>query len=145
MYKSNWLVVSAWSNTTKVAGSNPDGFCKKMFRFFFCFWYEGPTFDSPGVHKNIFSLQSATANIYTVRVTLSLSKNAGWLRCINTTTNTWYESYGKNGTRYDRHDEGEVHENREREGGVREPQRLGMSQGTMNREPKCLSEPLLET
>ena len=34
MYKSNWLVVSAWSNTTKVAGSNPDGFCKKSLVFF---------------------------------------------------------------------------------------------------------------
>jgi len=35
--KSNWLVVSVWSNTTKVAGSNPDGFCKKFLLFFFCF------------------------------------------------------------------------------------------------------------
>ncbi len=35
LYKSNWLVVSAWSNTTKVAGSNPADFCKKMIRFFF--------------------------------------------------------------------------------------------------------------
>ncbi len=37
MYKSNWLVVSAWSNTTKGAGSNPDSFSKKKFLFFSVF------------------------------------------------------------------------------------------------------------
>ena len=47
-----------------------------------------------------------------------------------------FESYDQNDERPVRGQtlqEGEVHKNRER---VREPKRLGMSQGTMNREPK---------
>ncbi len=64
-----------------------------------------------------FSLQSATATIYTRRIISPLSKNAGWLRCVNTTTGSWFESYDDKEQRHERHKEGEVHENREREGG----------------------------
>ncbi len=53
IYKSNWLVVSAWSYHTKVPGSNPTTF-RKNYMFFFLFSVRWSTVRFPWIHKKIF-------------------------------------------------------------------------------------------
>jgi hypothetical protein len=132
-YKSNWLVVSAWSYHTKVPGSNPTIFRKKYIRFFFCFPYDGPLFDSHGFIKIFFAPISHSYYIY--KTSYTFPKQKRWMVKVYQHYHTYLVRNGhtkrrKTGKRSDT-------TRRRTEGGrVREPQRLGMSQGTMNREPK---------
>ena len=76
-YKSNWLVVSAWSYHTKVPGSNPTIFRKKYIRFFFCFPYDGPLFDSHGFIKIFFAPISHGYYIY--KTSYTFPKQNRWM------------------------------------------------------------------
>ena len=122
-FKSIGLVVKEWHRLQEVLGSRPT-LKKVIFLNFFQLFTPGFRVRLRRLHFFWTSHNMILYRPYESKLQ-TLSKNASWLRCCNTTVSTWFETQTQNDERPVRGQtlqEGEVHENK-REGGPHENRR----------------------